>query len=261
MESFISNSQKLSKLPNNEPPWCIAAMSSPENETPTTSGLPLDHPPKPTASKKFGSNSSWPPVNWKTAPGFEFALKTSAFNKNEVMESDADWIIEENQSLNMPPIILEEEGKSKKEHLGYKKNSDSSLIVRDQLSVGTVTPQQVITGRTGEHVAFKYFSEKFGEKSVRWVNEVKESGLPYDVVVEGDDNKMEYIEVKATTNGRKDWFVITVREWQFAVEKGEDFSIARVVLSDGKLAQITIYRNPVKLCQSGQLKLAILSAT
>ncbi|KAI3791107.1 hypothetical protein L2E82_04713 [Cichorium intybus] len=253
IEAFISNSQKLSKLPNEEPEWCIAATSSPENET-TTSGLPLDQSPNPKPTgKKFGSNSSWPPVNWKTAPGFEHAIKTTAFNKNEVTECDADWIIEEKQTSNIPPVILEE-------NIKLDNRISSSSIVRDQLSVGTVTPQQVITGRTGEHVAFKYFSEKFGEKNVTWVNDVKESGLPYDIVVESEDNKIEYIEVKATSNGRKDWFVISVREWQFGVEKGEDFSIARVVLSDGKLAQVTIYRNPVKLCQSGQLKLAILSA-
>ncbi|CAI9290486.1 unnamed protein product [Lactuca saligna] len=245
MESFISNSQKLSNLPSQEPPWCLAAMSSPENEIPTTSGLPLDHPPKPaSASKKFGTNSSWPPVNWKTAPGFEHALKTKPCNKSEVIEHDDDWIIEENETLNTAPMILEEKDKLDSE-LDYRKNNESSSssshgIVREQISLGPVgqgTPQQVITGRTGEDVAYKYFSGKFGE----------------------DSKKKEYIEVKSTSSVRKDWFEITVREWQFGVEKGDDFSIARVVLSDGKLVQITIYKNPVKLCQERQLTLAILS--
>ncbi|KAL4591072.1 hypothetical protein LXL04_004020 [Taraxacum kok-saghyz] len=261
LESFVSNSQKLSKLPSEDPPWCIAATSSPETDTPA-----ID-PPKPTTSKKFGTSSSWPPVNWKTAPGFEYGIKTNAYNnKNEVTESNAywtsnaDWTIEENQTLNAPPIILEEKEETVKDCLDFRTPSSSS-VMRDQLNVGTtVTPQQVITGRTGEHVAFKYFSEKYGEKNVKWVNEGKESGLPYDVAVEMEDSKMEYIEVKATSNGRKNWFMVSVREWQFAVEKGEEFSIAHVVLSEGKLAQITIYRNPVKLCQSGQLKLAILSS-
>ncbi|KAJ9555637.1 hypothetical protein OSB04_010251 [Centaurea solstitialis] len=138
--------------------------------------------------------------------------------------------------------------------------SSSNSIERDYLPWGTITPQQVITGRTGEHVAFKYFSNKIGENFVRWVNEVKESGLPYDIVVEGKDKSKEYIEVKATSNARKDWFVISVREWQFAVEKGESFSIARIVLADGKSAQITTYKNPARLCQSGHLQLAILSS-
>ncbi|KVH90986.1 protein of unknown function DUF3883 [Cynara cardunculus var. scolymus] len=308
MEFFIMNSQKLLKLPNEESQWSLVSMPLPEEDkdAPTTSfGLSLDDvnpPPKPTA-KKFGNNSSWPPVNWRTAPGFESALKTKAFTPAQIrrdvteglIECDGDWIIEENPASAIPAVILEEDEVVKDRtdygierdpsgmnvgHPGNQKdiissdmNAGSSAITRyngsnassfnsierDQLSWGTITPQQVITGRTGELVAFKYFSNKIGEKYVRWVNEVKESGLPYDIVAEGKDKSKEYIEVKATSNARKDWFVISVREWQFAVEKGESFSIARIVLSDGKSAQITTYRNPAKLCQSGHLQLAILS--
>ncbi|XP_035841835.1 protein NO VEIN isoform X2 [Helianthus annuus] len=287
MELFITSSQKLLKLPREESPWLISRSSPEEEDTPTTSSLDdLCPPPKSTTAKKFGSsNSSWPPVNWKTAPGFEYAVKTKAFNtgqmRRDVTETDDDWIIEENPAS----VILEDdealidqydsrtnmnvdfEGQPKSTTVSSYMNAgkpgtsaSTNLIEKDELSLGTVTPQQVITGRTGEVVAFKYYLSKIGEKCVKWVNEVKESGLPYDIVVKGENNKKEYIEVKATSNARKDWFVITVREWQFAVEKGESFSIARVVLSQGKSAQITIYRNPFKLCQSGHLQLAILSS-
>ncbi|XP_076948185.1 protein NO VEIN-like [Bidens hawaiensis] len=297
MELFITNSQKLLKLPSEESQWSIISTSAPEEDkdTPaTSSGFSLDdsYPPKPSTSKKFGTNSSWPPVNWNTAPGFEYAVKTRAFTgptrqdaTEGFIEMDADWTIEENLASTIPSVILEEheavidqsnpitnmnaDFKSQPDHaknmvssyMNASKpcTSASNLIENDQLHVGTVTPQQVITGRTGEFVAFKYFSSKSGEKCVKWVNEVKESGLPYDIVVEGKGKK-EYIEVKSTSNARKDWFVVTVREWQFAVEKGDLFSIARVVLSEGKSAQITTYRNPVKLCQSGNLQLAILSS-
>ncbi|KAJ0787712.1 hypothetical protein HanOQP8_Chr02g0085361 [Helianthus annuus] len=294
MELFITNSQKLLKLPDEESPWLIST-SAPEDDkdTPRSSGFSLDDSclPKSTSAKKFGSNSSWPPVNWKTAPGFEYAVKTMAFNSGQMRrdvteefnQTDDDWIIEENPASTIPSVILEEHealieqsdsisdmNVDFKGQPDYAKNTVSSytktctsatnLIEKDQLSLGTVTPQQVITGRTGEFVAFKYFSSKIGEKCVKWVNKVKESGLPYDIVVKGENNKKEYIEVKATSNARKDWFVITIREWQFAVEKGESFSIARVVLSEGKSAQITTYRNPLKLCQSGHLQLAILSS-
>ena len=68
-------------------------------------------------------------------------------------------------------------------------------------------------------MAFKYFSEKLGVIIVKWVNLVKESGLPYDIVVEGKNDSKEYVEVKSTTLARMDWFCISVREWQFAVEK------------------------------------------
>nr|XP_043628280.1 protein NO VEIN-like [Erigeron canadensis] len=309
MEFFITNSQKLLKLPIQESPWSVS-MSSPveDKDMPTTSSaFSLDdlHPPKSTG-KNIGNNSSWPPVNWKTAPGFEYASKTKAFGPAQTrrdvtggsIESDGDWIITEYANSTNPAVILEEEDglqvksdieiyKDSSDDIGTQGQSDcgkdmvfsdinvgysamtrhdrpnassSSLIQRDQLTWGMVTPQQVITGRTGELMAFKYFSAKLSEKTVRWVNEVKESGLPYDIVAEGKDNSKEYIEVKATSNARKDWFVITVREWQFAVEKGESYSIARVIISDGKSGQVTTYRNPANLCQSGHLQLAILSS-
>ncbi|KAI3716435.1 hypothetical protein L1987_67312 [Smallanthus sonchifolius] len=298
MELFITNSQKLLKLPSEESQWLIISTASPEEDKDapaTSSGFSLDdsHPPKSTANK-LGTNSSWPPVNWKTAPGFEYALQTKAFTSSQTrrdvtvtegfIETDADWIIEENPASTIPSVIFEEhEATINQSDSGtnmnvdfkgqpvYAKNtvsssmnaagpypSASNKIEKDQLILGRVTPQHVITGRTGEHVAFKYFSSKNGEKCVQWVNEVNESGLPYDIVVEGKDNRKEYIEVKSTSNARKDWFVISVREWQFAVENGDSFSIARVVLSDGNSAQITTYRNPFKLCQSGHLQLAIL---
>ncbi|KAL8227346.1 hypothetical protein R6Q57_017178 [Mikania cordata] len=298
MELFITNSQKLLKLPGEESQWSIISTSSNEEDkdTPSTSsGFSLgDSDPPKSTSKKSGNNSSWPPVNWKTAPGFEYALQTKAFTgsqprwgvKEEFIETDAEWTIEENPASTTPSLILEEhealidQSDSRTSmnvditgQLDYAKNivssyrnaaglqaSASDLVEKDQLSLGTVTPQQVITGRTGELVAFKYYSSKFGKKCVTWVNEVKESGLPYDIVVEGKDNMKEYIEVKSTSNAKKDWFVISVKEWQFGVQKGESFSIARVVLSYGKSAQITMYRNPLKLCQSGHLQLALLTS-
>ncbi|XP_071735691.1 protein NO VEIN-like [Rutidosis leptorrhynchoides] len=303
MEFFITNNQKLMKLPNEELQWTLVSTSSLVDDKTmldVNACLSSDelNRPKP---KKSGTNSNWPPVNWKTAPGFEFSVKTKPFSGSQMgrdvteglIEYDADWIIEENPDSTVPAIILEEEdetakdrsdctidtdigfidqsknivssdsktGSSSKTRYDVAKAGSSNLIERDQLNWSTfVTPQQVITGRTGEVVAFKHFSTKLGEKTVRWVNEVKESGLPYDIVVVGKDNSKEYIEVKATSNARKDWFSVTVREWQYAVEKGESFSIARVVLLEGKSAQITTYKNPVKLCQSGHLQLAIVSS-
>ncbi|KAF3634256.1 hypothetical protein FXO37_26579 [Capsicum annuum] len=119
---------------------------------------------------------------------------------------------------------------------------------RVQLSFGTVDPQQALsTGRLGESAAYNYFVGIFGEHFVKWVNETNDTGLPY-----------EYIEVKATRSVTKDWFHITLREWQFALEKGELFSIAHVVLSPHNAAKVTLYRNPARLCCLGKLQLALI---
>ncbi|XP_019184070.1 PREDICTED: uncharacterized protein LOC109178975 isoform X2 [Ipomoea nil] len=130
----------------------------------------------------------------------------------------------------------------------------SNLRDGGQLSLCPADAQQaLLTGRLGEFVAFKYFIGNVGNASVKWVNETFETGLPYDLVV-GDQ---EYIEVKATTNVRKDWFKISAREWQFAVEQGELYSIAHVMLSVTNTATVTVYKNPAKLIQLGKLQLAI----
>nr|DAD23986.1 TPA_asm: hypothetical protein HUJ06_025449 [Nelumbo nucifera] len=129
---------------------------------------------------------------------------------------------------------------------------------RDQLSIGTPNEKQaVITGRVGELLAFNYLAKKVGKEGVKWVNEEKETGLPYDIVI-GNDEEKEYIEVKATRSSNKDWFTISTREWQFAVDRGEGFSIVHVVLGAPKNARITVFKNPVRLCQQGALQLAIL---
>ncbi|XP_019169402.1 PREDICTED: uncharacterized protein LOC109165196 [Ipomoea nil] len=130
----------------------------------------------------------------------------------------------------------------------------SNLRDGGQLSLSPANAQQaLLTGRLGELVAFKYFVGKVGNAFVKWVNETFETGLPYDLVV-GDQ---EYIEVKATKIVRKNWFKLSAREWQFAVEKGELYSIAHVMLSATDTATVTVYKNPAKLIQLGKLQLDI----
>ncbi|KAM1270400.1 hypothetical protein ACFX13_032311 [Malus domestica] len=135
----------------------------------------------------------------------------------------------------------------------------SNFSKRDQLRFGTPnSTQATLTGRLGELVAFKYFVDKAGKSVVKWVNEHNETGLPYDIVLGEKENSREYIEVKATKSTRKDWFEISMGELQFAVEKGEAFSIAHVVLLDNNVARVSIFNNLAKLCQLHKLRLAVL---
>ncbi|KAL7083731.1 hypothetical protein ACP275_14G180900 [Erythranthe tilingii] len=137
-------------------------------------------------------------------------------------------------------------------------SSSSNVTNREKLRFGKANPRRAFsTGRRGELFAFNYLCSKNGEKkSVKWVNELKESGLPYDIIVGGE----EYIEVKSTTSRNKDWFEISVGEWQFAVEKGESFSIAHVALMDERnnTGRVTMYKDPVSLCRLRDLQLAVL---
>ncbi|KAL5848549.1 hypothetical protein ACOSQ4_006562 [Xanthoceras sorbifolium] len=138
------------------------------------------------------------------------------------------------------------------------KVASSKFNIRDRLNTGAPNVAQALqTGKEGELAAFKHFTGLLGKMAVKWVNEINETGLPYDIVIGEKESEREYIEVKATKSARKDWFNITMREWQFAVEKGETFSVAHVLLSDGD-PKVTVYKNPVKLCQHGKLQLVVM---
>lgn len=113
-------------------------------------------------------------------------------------------------------------------------------------------------GRLGELLSYKYFTEKFGSANVKWVNKETETGLPYDLVIGETEENREYIEVKATKSARKDWFQISTKEWQFASLKGDAFSVAHVVLLSQNKAKITVFKNPLKLCQQNVMQLAVL---
>ncbi|KAF7807151.1 uncharacterized protein G2W53_039312 [Senna tora] len=144
------------------------------------------------------------------------------------------------------------------EALDEPSSSSPAFSRRDKLQTGTFDAAQArVTGRLGELLACKYYVGKVGKASVKWVNEVNETGLPYDLVI-GHETSKEFIEVKATRSPKKDWFIITMREWQFAFEKGDSFSIAHVALMRDNVAKITIFKNPVRLCQLGELQLAVM---
>lgn len=138
-------------------------------------------------------------------------------------------------------------------------SGSSKFSSRDRLNTGPPDLAQALqTGKLGELAAFKHFSEVLGKTGVRWVNENAETGLPYDILIGENEDSIEYVEVKATRSARKDWFFMTMREWKFALEKGESFSIAHVVLQNDNSAKVTVYKNLVKLCQLGKLQLVIM---
>ncbi|GAV66160.1 DUF3883 domain-containing protein [Cephalotus follicularis] len=306
-EFFILNSQKVFKLPAEEPVWSLPSVHLfTENDrllqkNITSEGINKHNPLK--SKKKAGTNLNWPPSNWKTAPGFNYAHSNcsrtqaaitrdferkkgddtkanDAHQHNVPIKIDDNWTITENSvtaSLPEPDDLGDEFG-----HAGHPADSSINIVIdrvdldlvsdgpdmgssafskREQLYTGAPNANQaLLTGRLGELVAFKHFTENLAMTDVKWVNEVNETGLPYDIVIGERGNPKEYIEVKATKSARKDWFKITMREWQFAVEKGESFSVAHVLLLSNNGAKVSLYKNPVKLCQQGQLQLVLMMA-
>lgn len=300
IELFILNSQKVPKLPDGESVWSLSSVHSlTEDDKSLQTSNTSTEVNEQNSWKPKRKAENWPPVDWKTAPGFGYArahgFKTQAYSAlHNKMDDDSEGIV---GPVNLAPISVDAswtlEDNSATASLALPDNNDliehrdehfydtdfathidfdpislglvsdppelssSNVGKREQLRYGTPNATQaIITGRVGELVAFKYFVEKGGNSAVKWVNEHNETGLPYDIVL-GENNK-EYIEVKATKSARKDWFEISMNELQFAVEKGEAFSIAHVILLDNNVAKVRVYKNLVKLCQLRQLKLAVL---
>ncbi|KAL6008259.1 hypothetical protein ACLOJK_033765 [Asimina triloba] len=298
VEFFIVTNQKIPKLPSEEPLWSLACLNVPNKDDGTQAicDLPVSTENTSKIKRKPGISSNWPPTDWKTAPDFNFARANGFRMKRGTTENDDSHIKSYDPddsacsndcpvSFEINGVCLQEHGDVRNEHqlamqlvsndmlegiaLEQFSQPESSIFqdqdvgastfaTREQLCFGTPNGNQLLmTGRLGELVAYKYFSEKLGLTAVRWVNEETETGLPYDMVI-GEEGSKEYIEVKATKSWNKDWFMISTREWQFAAEKGDSFSIAHVVLADPKSAKITIFKNPIRLCQQDVLHLAVL---
>ncbi|ANM59242.1 no vein-like protein [Arabidopsis thaliana] len=135
----------------------------------------------------------------------------------------------------------------------------TDFSIRNQLHTGALWAAQAQeSGKKGEEIAYRYFVAKYGKKAlVKWVNEHSETGLPYDLIIENRGGNKEYVEVKATVSTGKDYFNLSVKEWEFANEKGESYVIAHVLLGNSN-AILTQQRNLVKLRQDGHLRLLIL---
>ncbi|KAI3980366.1 hypothetical protein MKX01_003905 [Papaver californicum] len=287
IEFFVVNSQNISKLPDNEPIWCLSSLSSPKedleiSQTACSSGMvngkkhlkskrkQVDSTCSPAqANRSSTSPSLIPPNESNVQKEGKPEVMTSYTDKHGIpIGVGFDWIILDDTVADMEASLQEPKameglqlGGSKTENGGCS-SSEVALTEKDGLPFSTPNEHQAaITGRLGEFVAFKYLVEKLGEEVVNWVNKETETGSPYDIVLGKDGNHREYIEVKATRSATKDWFNISPREWQFAVEKGERFSILHVALLDLNNTKVTVFKNPARLCQQGMLKLTVLMST
>lgn len=306
IEKFVINTQKVSKLPDEEPVWSIEVPpppKGPKESLPSIDDSSSLAPASTTVAEQNDLKSnkrktSWPPMDWRTAPDFKYArengFRTWAASSSEVIPQEskeegdfgvsiaevedavpddidvtlkvtadseslaADWIPLESKNF-QDDLAIDSNQASDGSRSGSRPGS-LKFFNREQLNTGAPDPEQaMLTGRLGELAAYTYFSESVGSRrKVNWVNEVNETGLPYDILIEDNEYSREYIEVKATTSSKKDWFNITLREWQFAIDMGDSFSVAHVVLKDRKAARISVFRNPFQLCQQGKLQLVVM---
>lgn len=143
-----------------------------------------------------------------------------------------------------------------REYCSNEADDDFVLNLATPSGAFRIPIQQI--GIEGERAAFDYLSSTFSDKTVTWLNSDKESHFPYDIILEAADQTLEYVEVKSTTVEDKNWFQLKLSQWEFALEKGEAFTVAHVFLSEDAGPTVTIYRNIVQLVKSHDVKLICL---
>ncbi|XP_040378026.1 protein NO VEIN isoform X2 [Oryza brachyantha] len=273
-ELNISKYQRMSGVASSWPPndWRTAPdfITSHNNqyasvqETNLNNGVPSLDLTK--VAECENSGYVWGPVelegDWITEE--DLGSENTVLAERIVATGDEPHMMMSNNSANVPTYLDLETGSSANSVVDIELTEFNDKLAnvskqRDRLCIKAPDTNEVLqTGRRGEAAAHQYFVDIFGSNNVRWVNQDSETGLPYDIVITHKEGFTEYVEVKATKYCTKEWFHITSREWQFALEKGDSSSIAYVVFSGTKKARFLILKNPYKLCQQKSLHLALV---
>ncbi|KAF0691485.1 Aste57867_17311 [Aphanomyces stellatus] len=117
-------------------------------------------------------------------------------------------------------------------------------------------------GRVGEQYVYELLRAEYPPGVVEWVNEVEETGSPYDVCIHHASGGTEFIEVKSTSTYDKVIFEMSVQELEYASQKGSQYSIYRAfaIKPHGPLpnSRVVRLRNPITLLRQKKLKLSVL---
>ncbi|RQM21023.1 hypothetical protein B5M09_000210 [Aphanomyces astaci] len=117
-------------------------------------------------------------------------------------------------------------------------------------------------GRVGEAHVYDLLRTEYPPESVEWINEVEETGRPYDICIHHQSGGTEFIEVKSTSTYDKRVFEMSVQELECATQKGSQYSIYRAfairphgALPDSRVIRL---RNPITLLRHKKLALSVL---
>jgi hypothetical protein len=96
------------------------------------------------------------------------------------------------------------------------------------------------------------------ELKIYWLNIKNDNGKGYDFVIKQEDEEIEYIEVKTTTEDEETLIRISGTQWEFArklfnKDEGDKYIIYRVFDAGQSNARIKKLKNPIKLWREGKL--------
>ena len=129
-------------------------------------------------------------------------------------------------------------------HIRISTLTDSNLYRLSSTSI-TINPNDHVvdesTGRVGEEFVYRFLQWKYPDESVKWMNEKKESGLPYDIQIRTKNNSIEFIEVKTTRIQGQHTFQISIGEVECLLKNPSTYHIYRVYYSDDvQMSEISI---------------------
>jgi hypothetical protein len=143
----------------------------------------------------------------------------------------------------------------------FPSRSSTDELVATNLFPPIGNEADLITGRQGEELVFRFLQWKYPNEIIEWFNQNGESGRPYDIrrIIKTENNREELIEVKTTRSFDQNTFPISIGEVEYLLEYPTNYFIYRVYYADQRdLSTITVIN---KIKDNLQLKHFKLSMT
>ena len=94
------------------------------------------------------------------------------------------------------------------------------------------------TGRIGEEMVYQFLLKQHLENAylttIKWLNQSRESQLPYDIVLTTKNGKTQYIEVKSTRTCDQHAFPLSINQIEFLIQQKDNYFIYRVYIDERK---------------------------
>jgi len=152
---------------------------------------------------------------------------------------------------------------------GEEEEEAFGLKVAAKLKAAGLSPSAVGTGRWGEAFVTHLLEQaSVPGASVLWVNRDQETGMPYDIALEGIAGERIFVEVKTTrlpeglarpSSHERDLFELSLAELDFARVQGERYLLYRVFLASNGATTVRRFRDPVGSFRPGGLGLLMVA--
>lgn len=117
--------------------------------------------------------------------------------------------------------------------------SSSGSVVSGNSPNGGRETETSETGRIGEEMVYQYLLKEHQETpyaaSIKWLNQSRESQLPYDILLTTKNGKTLYIEVKSTRTCDQHVFPLSINQIEFLIQQKENYFIYRVYTDERKI--------------------------